>query len=446
MFFNRILPTLCFLQLFVIICSCESDDNSSQDTPPDSTGFVTTYGGSKNDRAQSITNTNDGGYAILGYTQSNDGDITNKPDEGYDYWVLKFDVNNTLQWSKTYGGSADDRGNSIVQTLDGGYAILGYSFSSDQDVTDNAGLQDYWLAKLNTSGDIMWQKSYGYSGLDNGLSFTQTNDNGFLLMGILDVTASGGAGNTKMNNFKHAGGDYWAIKVDANGSIQWSKYYGGSFTDTPYDVIKTEDNGYIIVGSSDSDDVDISNNLGEYDFWVIKIAETGELLWEKNYGGSQIDEARSIVATNDGNYLIVGDTRSNDINVSQNYGGADVWVIKISPSGELLWEKSFGGSSFDVSRSVKTTQDNGFLISGSSRSSDGDLTKNQGQNDAWVFKIDSEGSLIWQKSIGGSTIDYAYDVTELNDNSIITVGESESVDGDIMENKGFSDALIIKTK
>ena len=444
MFLNRNIQFILLIQLFVLILSCESDNNPSQDTPQNSIDFVSTYGGSKNDKAQSITKTSDGGYAILGYTQSNDEDITDKPNEGYDYWVLKFDSNNTLQWSKTYGGSEDDRGYSITQTPDGGYALLGYSYSNDLDVTLNAGLQDYWVVKLDASGNINWQESFGYPGLDSGISFTQTNDNGFLLIGVLDVTASEGEGNTKLNNAKHAGGDYWAIKLDASGNKQWSKYYGGSFTDTPYDVVQTNDNGYLIVGSSDSNDVDISNNLGEYDFWVIKISATGELIWEKSYGGSQIDEARSIAATNDGNYIIVGDTRSNDLDVSQNFGGADVWVIKISPIGELIWEKSFGGSSFDISRSIKTTQDNGFLISGSSRSANGDLTKNQGQNDAWVFKINSEGSLLWQKSFGGSNIDYAYDATELHDNSVIIVGESESNDGDITENKGFSDVLIIK--
>ncbi|PWK20336.1 hypothetical protein [Xanthomarina spongicola] len=444
MFLNRNIQFTLLIQLFVLILSCESDNNPSQDTPQNSIDFVSTYGGSKNDKAQSITKTSDGGYAILGYTQSNDEDITDKPNEGYDYWVLKFDSNNTLQWSKTYGGSEDDRGYSITQTPDGGYALLGYSYSNDLDVTLNAGLQDYWVVKLDASGNINWQESFGYPGLDSGISFTQTNDNGFLLIGVLDVTASEGEGNTKLNNAKHAGGDYWAIKLDASGNKQWSKYYGGSFTDTPYDVVQTNDNGYLIVGSSDSNDVDISNNLGEYDFWVIKISATGELIWEKSYGGSQIDEARSIAATNDGNYIIVGDTRSNDLDVSQNFGGADVWVIKISPIGEIIWEKSFGGSSFDISRSIKATQDNGFLISGSSRSANGDLTKNQGQNDAWVFKINSEGSLLWQKSFGGSNIDYAYDATELHDNSVIIVGESESNDGDITENKGFSDVLIIK--
>jgi hypothetical protein len=427
----------------MLLLSCQSDESPSQETQPVK-NIVTTYGGSKNDRAQSISKTMDGGYILLGYTQSMDGDITEKQNESYDYWVLKFDAENTLQWSKTYGGSDDDRGSSITQTLDGGYAILGYTSSNDQNVTNNAGLKDFWVAKLDASGNLSWQKSFGYSGLDSGFSLIQTNDNGFLLIGVLDVTASGGDGKTNKSNLKHAGGDYWAIKIDATGNKQWSNYYGGSFTDTPYDVIQTSDNGYIIVGSSDSDDVDISNNKGEYDFWVIKISETGELLWEKNFGGSEIDEARSIEATSDGNYMIVGDTRSNDQDVSQNYGAADVWVIKMSPIGELIWEKSFGGSSFDVSRSVKRTEDNGFLISGSSRSADGNLTSNKGQNDAWIFKMDTNGSMLWQKSFGGTKIDYTYDATPLNDDTIIAVGESESSDGDILENKGFTDVLIIK--
>jgi hypothetical protein len=443
MIFNRFIKALYFAAFLVLISSCQSDESPSQETPI-AKDVVITYGGSKNDSAQSVLKTLDGGYVLLGYTQSMDGDITDKQNESYDYLVIKFDAENNLQWSKTYGGSDDDRGSSIAQTLDGGYAILGYTSSNDQDVTNNAGLKDYWVAKLDASGNLNWQESFGYSGLDTGISLIQTNDNGFILLGVLDVTASGGEGNTKMQNAKHAGGDYWAIKLNVSGNKQWSKYYGGSFTDTPYDVIQTADNGYIIVGSSDSDDVDISNNLGEYDFWVIKISETGELVWEKNFGGSEIDEARSIEATSDGNYIIVGDTRSNDQDVSNNHGAADVWVIKMSPIGELIWEKSFGGNSFDVGRSIKRTEDNGFIISGSSRSADGNLTSNKGQNDAWIFKIDANGSMLWQKSFGGTKIDYTYDATPLNDNSIIAVGESESSDGDITENKGFTDVLIIK--
>lgn len=433
--------TYCFMVLLLL--SCSSDDASTSNND-DQVTFIKTYGGSKNDSAQSITATMDGGYIILGYTQSNDNDITDKQDESFDYWVLKFDVTDQLQWQKTYGGSLDDRGSDIIQTSDGGYAILGYSFSNDGDATENAGLQDYWLVKLDANGNISWEKSFGYQGADSGITMTETNDQGFLVTGILDVTASGGEGNSSRNANRHAGGDYWALKLDISGNLEWSHYFGGNFTDTPYGVVQTNDNGYIVVGSSDSEDTDISSNIGTYDFWVIKISESGDLVWEKSFGGSQIDEARAIVKTNDGNYIIAGDTRSSDNDVSQNKGAADLWFIKISPSGNLIWERTIGGSSFDVARAIKKSQNNGFLLSGSSRSSDMDVSENKGQNDAWVLKTDNNGNLLWETTVGGSNIDFSYDVVELINGSVIAVGDTASSDGDIIENKGFTDLLIIK--
>ena len=433
------------LLLLGILLNCSSDEDRQTSLPVPNIPLTKTYGGSKNDSGQSITKTNDGGYIILGYSQSLDGDIIDKNNESFDYWVLKFDENHNLQWSKTYGGSDDDRGNKIIQTQDGGYAIIGYTSSNDMDVTENAGAQDYWIAKLNSMGELIWQKSYGYAGSDIGYTLLQANDGGYLITGVLDVTASGGEGNTRNSNTRHAGGDYWAIKLDANGNREWSRYYGGSFTDTPYDAIQTSDNGYIIVGSSDSDDVDISNNLGTYDFWVIKISPTGTLIWEHSYGGSEIDEARAIEHSGDGNFFIVGDTRSSDQNVSNNNGAADLWLIKISPEGTLLWEKNYGGSSFDVGRSIRKSNSN-FIISGSSRSSDGDVTNNNGQNDAWILKINADGNLIWQKTVGGSEIDFCYNALALDNDTVVATGESSSSDGDIEENKGFTDLLIVKTK
>lgn len=438
---------LVFIVCLVLNCSKNDDNNNASKTTK--IDFIKSLGGTKNDVAQSVINTTDGGYAILGHTQSMDGDITNKSNESFDYWLLKYNQNDVLEWQKTYGGSDDDRGNNIIQTLDGGYATIGYSKSTDGDVTENNGAHDFWISKLDISGTISWEKNYGFLGADIGNSIIQTNDGGFLLTGVLDVSASNGEGNSKnieskASKIQHAGGDYWAIKIDASGEKQWSKFFGGSFTDTPYDAIQTEDNGYIIVGSSDSNDVDIKNNKGTYDFWVIKISETGILIWEKSFGGSQTDEARAIVKSNDGNYIIAGDTRSNDLDVSINKGGADLWIIKISPIGNLIWEKTYGGVSFDVARSISKTQDNDFIISGSSRSSDGNLTNNNGQTDALVIKIDTQGTLIWQKTIGGSEIDFAYSAVELDNGSIVAVGETSSSNLDITINKGFSDLLIFK--
>lgn len=423
--------------------SCNNDDDV-QSTPNINVSLIKTLGGTKNDSGQSVVATADGGYAILGYSQSIDGDITNKTDESFDYWILKYNAENELLWQKTIGGSSDERGSSIIQTQDGGYAILGFSFSSDGDVTENGGLQDYWLVKLDANGNISWQKTFGYQGVDSGISVIQSNDQGYLISGILDVTASGGEGNSSRSTNRHAGGDYWVLKLNSSGDLEWSKYFGGNFTDAPQDAIQTADNGFIIVGSSDSNDTDISNNIGTYDYWVLRISALGDLVWEKSFGGSQIDEARAIIASNDGNYIITGDTRSNDNDISLNKGAADLWLIKINPNGELLWEKTIGGSNFDVARSIVKSQNNGFILAGSSRSNNIDVSENNGQNDAWILKVDDNGNLLWETTVGGSNIDFAYSIAELNDGSIVAVGDTTSDDGDIPENKGFTDLLLIK--
>lgn len=433
------------VSLLILFNCSKNDDNTSGLPLAKSTEFVKTLGGSLNESGQSVVKTVDGGYAILGHTQSMNGDIQNKTNDSFDFWLLKFDSTDALQWQSTYGGSDDDRGLDIIQTTDNGYAILGYSNSVDGDLTENAGANDFWIAKLDVSGSIIWQKSFGFLGADIGYALTETIDNGYLVTGVLDVSASGGQGNSKtLLAALHAGGDYWAIKLNANGEKEWSQFFGGTFTDTPYDVVETSDNSFIIVGSSDSDDVDIKNNNGTYDFWVVKLSNNGDLIWEKSFGGSEIDEAWGIVATNDGNFIIVGDTRSNDKDVTINKGAADLFVLKITPNGDVVWRKSFGGSSFDTARSISKTSDDGFLISGSSRSSDGDILKNNGQNDALVLKLTTNGDLEWQTTVGGANVDLAFDVVQLNDNSIVAVGESSSADQDISENKGFTDLLIFK--
>lgn len=432
------------LALLLLNCSDVVDLSVRSNNSLGEIDSIFTLGGTNNDSAQSVVATTDGGYAILGFTQSNDGDVTDKQDESFDYWVIKFDAQNSIEWQKTYGGSDDDRGREIIQTSDGGYAIIGTSASDDFDVTENNGSQDFWIAKLDAFGNISWQKSFGFQGDDMGLSVIQTSDSGYLLTGVLDVTSSNGQGNTRINTTRHAGGDYWAIKLDISGNMQWTKYFGGNFTDTPEGVIETDNGDFIIAGGSDSIDTDISSNKGTYDFWVIRIDSNGILAWEKSFGGTQTEEARAMVKASDGNIVIVGETRSNNIDVSGNKGAADFWIIKISPEGNLIWQKTLGGSGFDVARDISTTQDNGFLLTGSSRSSDGDVSENKGQNDVWIVKIDSNANIQWEASAGGSNIDFAYGVTELNDLSVVAVGDTTSDDLDITENRGFTDLLILK--
>lgn len=436
-----------FFLIVNILFGCSKIDgiffpDSNTNTPK--IEIIKTFGGSKNDVFQSVVNTFDGGYAILGYTQSNDADVITKTDDSFDFLLVKYNADNSLAWSKTFGGSDDDRGADLIVTSDGGFALLGFSKSNNGDLTNNAGAQDFWFIKTDEKGTIMWQKTFGFTGADYGTALIQTNDNGYLITGVLDVTASGGQGNSKTTQ-KHAGGDVWVLKLDALGSVEWRKYYGGSFTDSPFGVEITADNSYLIITSSDSKDFNITDNKGDYDFWILKIAANGTLLWQKNFGGSEIDEPRGICKTRDGNFLIVGDTRSADKDVSFNNGAADLWVIKITSDGNLLWEKTIGGSSFDVGRAIFKSQESGYLIAGGSRSSNNGL-KNNGQSDAWLLKIDESGNVIWQKSFGGSEVDFFYDIVETSDLSIIAVGESGSKNGDILENKGFSDGLLIKLK
>ena len=434
---------LYFFIVFAFLLCCESDDSISTNQIV-SIHEISTLGGTKNESGQSVVATIDGGFAVLGHSQSMDGDLLNKSNISYDFWLIKYNFNGEQEWQKVYGGSSDDRGYDIILSNDNNMVIFGSSKSADGDVSSNAGSNDFWIAKISNSGAIIWEKSLGYNGSDNGYSVIQTIDNGYLLLGVLDVTASDGEGNNRISSYRHAGGDYWAVKLDANGILEWSRYFGGNFTDTSYAACQTQGGDYIIIGSSDSNDIDISNNKGTYDFWIIKISSEGNLIWEKSYGGSEIDEALDITPTTDGNFIVCGNTRSNNIDVSSNNGAADIWILKITPNGEILWEKTYGGNSFEAAKSVHQTTDNGFVIAGNSRSDNNDLTKNNGQNDGWIFKINQDGILQWQTSIGGSNIDLLMDSTQLQDGSIVAVGNTSSSDLDISENKGFTDLLLIR--
>lgn len=432
-----------YLLSIFLVFACEK-----QDLPFDSSlssEQIITLGGSRNDVAQSIISTSDGGFAVLGYTQSTDSDISDKSDESYDFWLLKFDASANLEWSKTYGGSADDRGFSLIQTSDNGFALLGYTASSDGDISMNNGSRDFWLVKTDAQGTLLWEKTYGFSGLDQGTHIIESSDGHFIISGVLDVTASAGDGNFGRGTTRHAGGDYWLLKVTQTGDLVWSRYYGGSFTDVPYGFVETTSGNFLVTGSSDSNDVDINANRGSYDFWTVLAGSNGDLISENSYGGAEIDEARGIVNSNDGNFVIVGDTRSNDQDVTSNNGAADLWLIKTTETGEIIWNRSIGGTNFDVPRSIQSTSDGGFVIAGSSRSSDGQLSTNQGQNDAWIIRTNGSGELISTKTFGGSEIDFGYDAVQLQNGSFILVGESNSNDGNITENKGFTDLLIIKT-
>lgn len=410
--------------------------------------WVKNYGGSGEETAQAIIHTNDGGYAVLGYTSSTDGDLEGKTLPVNDYWLLKLDGDGNLQWSKTYGGSKDDIGQSLVQTKDGGYALTGYAMSDDGDASNNEGFHDNWILKLDSEGNLEWEKSLGFSGHDHSYDILQTDDGGFFFVGFLDLTAARDDGFTEKGNSltRHGVGEFWGTKLDSQGNIEWRKYYGGSNNDRAHAVVQADDGGFVMSGFSESNDFDVKQSRGSYDFWVLKIDKQGTLLWEHSFGGTGIEISYDLAKTHDHGYVIVGNTFSNDADVSKNNGESDIWLIKIDDNGNLLWQKSFGGSQFDASQSVYTTLDGGYLVSGNSKSNDMDADANAGGNDLWVIKTDAVGGLIWQKSIGGTGLDFSFDALENEDKSIIIVGETASNDFPILQNKGLTDLIVIKFK
>jgi len=410
--------------------------------------WVKNFGGSGEETAQAIIATTDGGYAILGFSISMDGDIVGKTTTVNDYWLLKLDAAGNLEWNKTYGGSKDDRGQSLAQTNDGGYILTGYAMSDDGDGSNNEGFHDNWILKLDASGQIEWEKSFGFSGHDHSYDIIQTQDGGFFFIGFLDITAARADGYDEKGQFltRHGVGEFWGTKIDAQGNVQWRKYFGGTNNDRAHAVVQSDDGGFVLAGFSESDDFDISDTRGSYDFWVVKIASTGDLVWERSLGGSGIEISYDIAKTTDNGYVITGNTFSNDFDVSKNNGESDVWLIKLDDYGNLIWEKTFGGTEYDAAQGVYTSLDGGFLIAGNSKSSDLDAISNMGENDLWLIKTNSNGELIWQQTFGGADLDHGFDVIENTDKSVLFVGESSSTDFPILQNKGMSDVIVIKIK
>lgn len=410
--------------------------------------WMKNFGGSEEDTARAIISTTDGGYAVLGFSNSIDGDLDGKKTVVNDYWLLKLDVDGNLQWSKTYGGSKDDRGQSLVQTKDGGYALTGYAMSSDGDASVNNGFHDNWILKLDPSGNIEWEKSFGFSGHDHSYDLLEAEDGGLFFVGFLDITSARADGNTEKTNSttRHGVGEFWGTKIDAKANLQWRGYFGGTNNDRAHSVVRADDGGYVMAGFTESEDFDIANSRGSYDFWAIKVDNKGNLVWEGSFGGTGIERAQDISKTADGGYVITGNTFSTDTDVSKNNGESDIWLIKIDANGKKVWDTNYGGSQFEDGQSVTLSKDGGFIIAGNSKSIDMDLNANAGENDIWLIKTNASGTMEWQKTFGGAGLDFGFDALETADGSIVLVGETTSEDFPNLQNKGKSDAVIIKIK
>jgi hypothetical protein len=388
------------------------------------------------DVANSIQQTYDGGYILAGSAGSINGDVSVGYGSG-DYWLVKLDGFGAIQWEKCYGGFATDEGQCAKQTLDSGFVFIGRSQSGGVG-SGNHGGDDYLVIKTDDLGNIQWKKSLGGSSSDWGLSIEQTHDGGFIALGVSTSTNGDVIGN------HGGGGDYWAVKLSNSGAVEWQKCYGGTGYDYGDFIHQTYDRGYIISGYSSSTNGDVTGNHGQEDLWIIKTDSLGSIQWQKSLGGSSYESGTRIFQNVDSSYAVIGMSKSNNGNISGNHPYGDCWIIKLNSVGNIIWQKAFGGSNLDLGQDVQQTTDGGFIIGGYTTSNDGDVTGHHGSGDGWVLKLDSIGNLEWQKCLGGTNVDMINSIQQTVDGAYVLAGNSTSNNGDLTSNKGQEDIWVIK--
>jgi hypothetical protein len=299
-----------------------------------------------------------------------------------DAWVIKVDSSGSIQWQKTYGGSSvNKQAISLDTSTDGGYIIAGFSD------TDNTGANDFWVFKVDSSGNMLWEKTYGGDGDDYVWSVHATSDGGYIVGGY---TYSFGAGDA----------DVWILKLDSSGNVQWQKTYGGSDGDVIRCLQTTSDGGSIVSG--------LTYSFGGNQAWIVKLDSSGNIQWEKTYGGTSSYNAWFIQTTSDGGYIVSGDTSPS------NFDGLDFWISKLDSSGNIEWQKTYGGSLADRALGIQPAADGGYIVGGFTYSF------GAGDADIWILKLNSSGDAQWQKTFGGSSEDWVGSIQQTAGVFVIT--------------------------
>ncbi|MEO8150101.1 MAG: hypothetical protein ABI723_20860, partial [Bacteroidia bacterium] len=414
-----------------------------------------TIGGNNYDDIYSIKQTSDGGYILGGISESTiSGDKTESCKGGFDYWIVKTDGIGNIQWQKTIGGDQWDLLISLRQTKDGGYILGGYSESDiSGDKTENSkGGDDYWIVKTDSLGNIQWQNTIGGSNRDVLSSIEQTTDGGYILGGWSGSDISGD--KTEYSSWL---GDFWIVKIDSIGNIQWQNSIGGNNSDFLNCLHQTTDGGYILGGKSNSNisGDKTEDSRGDYDYWIVKTESIGNIQWDKTIGGDTTDNLNSILQCSDGGYVLGGNSRSNisgdkTENFVGTHGWTDYWIVKTDSAGNIQWQNTIGGNQSEDLSSLQQTTDGGYILGGTTNSNGGgdktERSRGWKYADYWIIKIDSTGVKLWDKTIGGSSTDYLYCLETCADGNYILGGYSWSnISGDKSENsKGIADYWIVK--
>jgi hypothetical protein len=353
-----------------------------------------TYGGISDDDCFSVLKANDGGYILAGDTASFGAGET-------DVWLIKTDINGNMEWNKTYGGTASDDMQFMIAD-DDGYIIAGRTYSFGE------GDADLWLIKTDFNGNVIWNRTYGGPQTEWCWSIVKTSDNGYALLG-------------RFNSYDEGNNDFWLIKTDSEGLLDWEKTIGDIGDERGRSLVNTADGGFLLLGWTNS-----SGALG-IDFWLVKTDEYGNPQWNKTYGGEAGDRGKVIVKTEDNGYLIGGST------TSFGAGDNDVWLVRIDSAGNHIWNKTYGGQERETVESMLVTDDGGYAFVGYTYSF------GAGDQDVWFVKTDSAGNVQWNQTYGEAAYEGAHSLLRTDEGGYLLAGFSASY------GLGGTDVFLIKT-
>lgn len=403
------------------------------------------------DEGLKIIPTQDGNYATVGKKSLNGFELA---------WASKIGPSGNIIWETTISDNTAFIGFKaldILQNPDGSYILVSrisnYSklrFNNTNNLTispiNGKGNFDILVTKLDNNGKMVWFKTFGGDGEDIPVKILSTNDGNLMLLS--HTFSSNGDIASSEKNTSGFNQDLWLAKLDQNGSLLTKKCIGGNGDEMGFDMKKTADGKFIIVGCSTSTDADLGSNKGGKDIFVAKIDESINVAWKKTYGGSQRDEARRVLAQANGE-IIVGITSNSSDNDFQftpsqalpNNFEENIWLMKLNSNGELQNTKVFGGAGRDILNDLIATRDGNLAIAGSTRSNNGDIndrnripSNNNGQYDFLLMKVSNSFNFIWSKTLGGSAEDEGNGLIETNEGTFIGVGTTQSFDGDVIGN------------
>jgi hypothetical protein len=383
------------------------------------------YGGRQAEYLFDAQPTADYGFILAGSSLSQKtGNKTEAAKGDLDYWVWKMDENGNEDWQKSFGGSGSDLLVSIKNTNDGGFILGGISNSSkDFDKKeDGRGGNDFWIVKLNAKGAEEWQKTFGGSGQDDLVSISPTRDGGYIIGGS---SASDNTGDKKAKSCGNM--DYWIIKTDSEGNEQWQKTFGGKYADMLKSVIPTADGGYIVGGSSNSPGSrdKASENYGEgSDYWILKLDDKGEVAWQQTLGGDKDDQLYAVIQAHNGDFLLGGYSNSGATGTKSrtNRQGSDFWIIRLDDAGNTKWQETYDFGKTDILTSILENEDHSLLIGGFAQS---ESTKDsEGTNDYIAMKISETGEKLWDRTVGSEGTDILRKAIETRDGGYLLAGTS----------------------